>query len=152
MLMGLPGSGKSTFSASLSKSSLCEPWIIINQDTLGRKACEDLAGSKSKSNRILLDRCNITAAERNRWLEIMHSPPKGDISLVYFSASAETCTYRVNNRENHETIPKGRGGKIVAGMSQKIEPPTMGEKKRFGSIHIVETFEEAESILRLWGA
>lgn len=157
ILMGLPGSGKSTFSSCLQETlteNSKEFWTIINQDRLGRKACEKLAGSRgnSKSHRIVLDRCNIFESERSSWLEIMHSPPKGDLSLVYFAASADTCKTRVVSRKDHETIPKGRGQRIVEKMSQEIEPPTASEKKRFGSVHILETFEDAEHLLHLWGS
>merc|ERR1712154_178489 len=120
----------------------------------GRKACEQLAGrwAKSKDHRVVLDRCNITESERSEWLDILHSPPKGDVALVYFAANAETCTERVMNREGHETIPRGRGGRIVADMSRRLEPPSAQERKRFGSVHVLQTFEDAESLLHQWGA
>ena len=82
-------------------------------------------------------------------MEIMHPLPNGDISIVYFAASAETCKTIIVNREDHETIPKGRGERIVERMSQEIEPPTASERKRFGSVHILETFEDAEQLLQL---
>mmetsp|Transcript_11344 Transcript_11344/g.16550 ORF Transcript_11344/g.16550 Transcript_11344/m.16550 type:complete len:123 (+) Transcript_11344:1-369(+) len=121
---------------------------------MGRKACEQLAGirAKSKGHRVVLDRCNATASERLHWLDIMHSPPKGEVALVYFAADAEACTERVMNREDHETIPRGRGGRIVADMSRRLEPPSAQEKNRFGSVHVLHTYEDVESLLHLWGA
>mmetsp|Transcript_20426 Transcript_20426/g.47901 ORF Transcript_20426/g.47901 Transcript_20426/m.47901 type:complete len:183 (-) Transcript_20426:82-630(-) len=128
-------------------------WLVINQDRLGRKECEKLAGiSHHKDTRVILDRCNPTASERGRWLELMHSPPASELSLVYFSADASVCTRRVAERENHETIPKGRGERIVSGMAKKLEPPTAEERKRFGSIHFVRTFDDAENLPRSFGA
>lgn len=154
--MGLPGSGKSTFANRLAESFPPEnSWLVINQDKLGRKECERLAGTVKKgrsNNRIILDRCNPTASERARWLELMHAPPKGELALVYFSADAETCIHRVQGRTNHETIPHGRGKRIVTEMQAKLEPPTPLERKRYGSVHVVHTFHDAEEVLRSLGA
>lgn len=149
--MGLPGSGKSTFVGRLTASFPRKTdWLVINQDRLGRKECEKLAGN-SRRKRVILDRCNPTASERARWLKLMHSPPKGELSLVYFSADASVCTSRVVDRDNHDTIPKGRGKRIVSEMADKLEPPTAAERRRFGSIHFVHSFDDAEDLLRSFG-
>jgi len=87
-----------------------------------------------------------------RWLELMHSPSKGEVSLIYFSANSEVCTSRVENRKGHETIPYGCGRRIVSEMAKKLEPPTTVEKNRFGSVHVVATFEDADKLLRFFGA
>ncbi len=151
--LGLPGSGKSMFANRLAKSFPPENrWLVLNQDKLGRKQCERLAKSCKTGNRVILDRCNVTASERAAWLEKLNSPPRGEVSLVYFAADAETCIRRVEERDNHETIPLGRGRRIVAEMNEKLEPPTPSETKRYRSIHVVRTFQEAGELLRSLGA
>jgi len=151
--MGLPGSGKSIFANMLAKSFPPENiWLVLNQDKLGRKQCERLTKSCKTGNRVILDRCNVTASERAAWLEKINSPPRGEVSLIYFAADAETCTRRVEERANHETIPLGRGRRIVAEMNEKLEPPTPSEAKRYRSIHVVRTFLEAGELLRSLGA
>eukprot|EP00537_Pseudo-nitzschia_pungens_P004054 CAMPEP_0172372482 /NCGR_PEP_ID=MMETSP1060-20121228/47901_1 /TAXON_ID=37318 /ORGANISM="Pseudo-nitzschia pungens, Strain cf. cingulata" /LENGTH=387 /DNA_ID=CAMNT_0013098511 /DNA_START=1808 /DNA_END=2974 /DNA_ORIENTATION=+ len=77
---------------------------------------------------------------------------RDELSLLYFSADASVCTRRVAERETHETIPKGRGERIVSSMAKKLEPPTAEERKRFGSIHFVRTFDDAENLPRSFGA
>jgi len=153
--VGLPGSGKSAFARRLSESPLLydnkNEWLVINQDKLGRKECERLAG-KSKNRRVILDRCNVTESERARWLDLMHSPSKGETALIFFSADTDTCIGRVQNRTDHETIPHGRGHRIVSEMAKRLEPPTAEEKQRFGSIHMVHTFEDADELLHSFGA
>ena len=151
--MGLPGSGKSIFANSLAESFPPEDsWLVLNQDKLGRKECERLAKSCKTSNRVILDRCNPKASERASWLEKLNSPPRVDVSLVYFAADADTCTRRVEERANHETIPFGRGRRIVAEMNEMLEPPAPSEAKRYRSIHVVRTFQEAEEVLSSLGA
>jgi len=154
--MGLPGSGKSTFANHLAKSFPPEnSWLVLNQDRLGKRECERLARTcNSKRRRVILDRCNPTESERAAWLEKLRSPHKGEVALVHFAADAETCARRIASRTGHETIPKGSrsGRRIVAEMENQLEPPTPSEKKRFGSVHVVHTFEDAEEVLRSFGA
>ena len=151
--MGLPGSGKSTFADRLAGSFPPEnSWLVINQDRLGRKECERLAGKSRPGTRVILDRCNPTASDRAKWLELMRSPPRADVSLVCFTADASVCKQRVKGRENHETIPRGRGGRIVSEMAKKLELPSDAERKRFGSIHFVSSFDDAEGLLFSLGA
>jgi atypical dual specificity phosphatase len=154
--MGLPGSGKSTFAYHLAKSFPPEnSWLVLNQDRLGKRECERLAGTcNSKRHRVILDRCNPKESERATWLEKLRSPAKGDVALVYFAMDAETCARRVASRTGHETIPKGSrsGRRIVTEMENLLEPPTPSEEKRFGSVHVVHTFEDAEEVLRSFGA
>mmetsp|Transcript_4416 Transcript_4416/g.10612 ORF Transcript_4416/g.10612 Transcript_4416/m.10612 type:complete len:1152 (-) Transcript_4416:225-3680(-) len=149
--MGLPGSGKSTFAKSLAKSyPPGNSWLVLNQDKLGRKECERLAKSCKTRDRVILDRCNLKASERASWLQKLNAGRRGDVCLVHFAADAETCTRRVEERANHETISFGRGRRIVAEMNEKLEPPTPSEAKRYHSVHVVHTFQEAEEVLQLW--
>ena len=94
---------------------------------------------------MLLDRSNATASERTRWLDLMlYSPPKSDVSLIYFSANIEVCTSRVEDRTEHETLPQGRGRRIVSEMANRLEPPTAARKKAIRlMIHVVYTFDDA---------
>ncbi len=150
--MGLPGSGKSTFANSLAESyPPSNSWLVINQDKLGRKECQKLAKS-CKTKRVVLDRCNLQVSEREYWLEQLNSPTRGEVALVYFAANAETCSARVETREHHESIPKGRGRNIVAAMNAKLEPPTRAEAKRYSWIHTVHSYRDAEEVLRSLGA
>jgi shikimate kinase len=153
MLMGLPGSGKSTFSQRLSHAlSRDSPTVIANQDDLGRKQCIQAASSASRRTRVILDRCNLLEAERKEWWNCMHTPPPGEVTLVYFSADADTCIQRVQQRTNHATIAHGKGALLVQQLSRRMESPTEYEQKNvFGSIHEVRTFQEANDLLRQWG-
>lgn len=149
MTMGLPASGKSTFSAKLAASS--PEWIVVSQDKLGKKQAVALAGKANKKNRVIVDRCHPTASERQEWHQTLGAPSKGDVALVYFAADAETCIERAKNRTNHETIPAGKGERIVRCVAKLMEPPSKQDEQIFGTIEIVKSFEEANALLRKWG-
>ncbi len=150
MLMGLPGSGKSTFANRLAASDP-DKNAIVNQDRLGKKKCIELACKASRKNRIILDRCNPREAERREWHNIVGSPSKKDCTLVYFAANDDTCVERVKNRTNHETIPHGLGERIVTCVAKMLEPPSISDSKLFGTIEIVNNFAESNALLHKWG-
>ena len=71
LLVGAPGSGKSTLCLELERTT-CGPLVRISQDDLGsRKACERLAQRSLKQRRsVIIDRCNFDAQQRSTWLTI----------------------------------------------------------------------------------
>ena len=152
MLMGLPGSGKSTFANALTASAPSE-WTIVNQDRMGKKKCILLAGSNTnKKKHVILDQCHPTESERLEWYGIVGMPSKDDIALVYFAASVDTCIERVNGQRNHETIPEGKGERIIRCIAKTLKAPTDEEKcKIFGIVEVVRTFEESNALLHRWG-
>lgn len=151
MLAGLPGNGKSTFANKL-QAVFRNNLLIANQDELGRKECIQVASRASRKTRVLVDRCNLTSAERKEWLEYMHQPSRGGVALVFFDAPKDTCAERVRNRVDHPCIQQGKGGWIVEQLSGKMEYPTPEERMHlFGSVEFVSSFEQADALLRKWG-
>lgn len=71
MLVGIPGSGKSTFSESLMKSG---EWIRINQDSIDngkvgtKNQCLSAASAALKERkRVIIDRVNSSRGIENRY-------------------------------------------------------------------------------------
>merc|ERR1711988_1689796 len=68
MLVGLPGSGKSTFTQLFASNNMNIK--VINQDIMGRKMCEEsLLEFIKQSDITILDRVNYTKSDRKSWLE-----------------------------------------------------------------------------------
>jgi len=165
ILMGLPASGKSTFANRLENSRLnredgkhgnntqaLDLWVVVNQDKLGKKASIDLAGRSASKHRVVLDRCNPSASDRRFWMDVLHNPPKSETALIHFASDIGSCVGRAKQRVGHETIPEGRGEKIIKDMAKRMEPPTADEVQNvFGLVEMVHSFEESEEILRRWG-
>ena len=164
ILMGLPASGKSTFANRLADSLVNSKdekhgnntqekdlWVVVNQDKLGKKAAIDLAGRSASKHRVLLDRCNPSASDRRFWMDVLHNPPKSETALIHFATDIDSCVGRAQQRVGHETIPEGRGERIIKDMAKRMEPPTADEGNIFGLVEVVHSFEESEAILRRWG-
>jgi hypothetical protein len=80
----------------------------------------------------------------------MHGPPREQCCAVHFAFPAAECAARVVARVGHETIPHGHGERIVHDFARRLEPPLIEEG--FGSVEVVASFEDAEALLRRWGA
>lgn len=149
MLVGLPGSGKSTFSSQLAQCGC--GWDRLCQDELkGRSATEDALGAavKDPSRRVVLDRCNELRDDRKRLLEIAFNP-KGAV-CVHFDASPDDCEERVAQRTGHPTIGFGGGRSAVRSKYKNFQMPQLNEG--FDEIIVLRSFRDADHLLECWGA
>lgn len=159
VLMGLPGSGKSTVARALVKVGKTPETSFIHaeQDEMGHRACVDFVGrmsgkvSHGENAGIVVDCTNVTAKHRSEWFCLMHDPPKEHCALVFVQRDVEKCIRSVSARTNHQSIPFGRGDTIVNGFSKRLEPPTDEEQKRFGMVRTLESHEDIERFLGIWG-
>lgn len=131
ILVGLPGSGKSTFSIKLEDAM---PWKFtrVNQDKLGnRKACEQLTRNVLRMGKIaVIDRCNFDAQQRQNWAGIAKEAGV-PCDCVVFSFKEDVCLRRCEQRRNHETIKAHMAREVVERMASQFRPPVPREKKIF---------------------
>lgn len=71
LLVGVPGSGKSTFAHKLTPAG---GWAWVNQDTLGdRQACEAAVKQALRSGKsVIVDRCNFNKQQRSTWVRLAY--------------------------------------------------------------------------------
>ncbi|KAF9269039.1 ATP dependent DNA ligase [Marasmius fiardii PR-910] len=146
ILVGLPGSGKSWFSRSLLAR---DPkfWIRISQDDSGsRVSCETQIGYTPKSGqRVLLDRCNTSLADRKQWLLLASNWCKNPV-CVLFDYDREICEARAQRRVGHPTlIPGSRVRNAVEQMHKGFVKPTLSEG--FKAVVVVRSFEAAKELV-----
>eukprot|EP00300_Choanocystis_sp_HF-7_P000115 c10099_g1_i1.p1 GENE.c10099_g1_i1~~c10099_g1_i1.p1 ORF type:complete len:1245 (+),score=232.27 c10099_g1_i1:42-3776(+) len=155
-LVGLPGSGKSTFAKQLVQK-YPDKYSHLNQDEIVSKniraSLEDALGTLGKQQHrgqkkcIILDRCNATAKERAQMIELAFCP--SPVVAIFFDATASECIERVKRRANHPTIPHGKGQSAVTSFAKILEPPSTREG--FDSIICIRSFAEANQLLVSWG-
>lgn len=149
MCVGLPCSGKSTFSSTLC-AAFPESVSRINQDEEGRRQCEELMGSLSKMERhcVILDRCNLSIEERREWLQLAHHKRAW---ALFFTASPEECKWRIVRRTGHPTVKSGGSGgaRIIDSVTDRLQAPTMEEG--FEQVIQVPSFDACNMLLREWG-
>jgi len=145
-LVGLPGAGKSTFSTALGAAG----WEVLCQDSIGGKAATEaaLVGALKAGKRVVVDRCNVRAAERARLLDIAMRP-RGVVA-VHLATAYEVCLERAAQRTDHPTIGYGRGRPAVLSMCKAFERPMIAEG--FHAVHTLSTPDEVDKLLRAWGA
>ncbi|KAI9077760.1 hypothetical protein K1719_040246 [Acacia pycnantha] len=132
MLVGAPGSGKSTFCEEVMRSST-RPWLRVCQDIIkngkaGNKAqCLSSAAEALKDGKnVFIDRCNLDREQRSGFAEL--GGPQIDVHAIVLDLPAKLCISRSVKRSGHEgNLQGGKAAAVVNRMLQKKELPTLSE-------------------------
>ncbi|XP_010490579.1 PREDICTED: transcription factor bHLH140 isoform X2 [Camelina sativa] len=132
LLIGPPGSGKSTFCDTVMRSSL-RPWYricqdIINNGKAGTKAqCLKMAISSLKEGKsVFIDRCNLDREQRSEFVKLGGSGI--EVHAVVLELPAQVCISRSVKRTGHEgNLQGGRAAAVVNRMLQSKELPKVNE-------------------------
>ncbi|KAL2484847.1 Transcription factor bHLH [Abeliophyllum distichum] len=132
LLVGAPGSGKSTFCDHVMMNCP-RPWARICQDTInngkaGTKIqCLTSAGSALKDGKsVFIDRCNLDREQRADFLKL--GGPQVEKHAVVLDLPAKLCISRSVKRSGHEgNLQGGKAAAVVNRMLQKKELPKLGE-------------------------
>jgi hypothetical protein len=149
LLVGMPGSGKSTFSSQLNPAT----WTVINQDTLkSRRACEEAVKKTYRRvgvppttpANICIDRCNFDPSQRKHWIVLaqQYNVATQDICAVVLDVPVATAIERVQKRRHHPTLKPGKESiGIVKKFQYLLQMPTLNEG--IGSIVALRPTDEA---------
>lgn len=137
LLVGTPGSGKTTFAKSLLKH-FPQKWVRINQDELGsRKDCEQKLlnviqnaqiTSPLNAVNVVIDRTNFDMPQRKPWISIARTYGFSSIESIHFDVPFATCRSRILQRRDHPSNVDGeRGVEVLDKFQTLMVPPTLDE-------------------------
>eukprot|EP00339_Tiarina_fusa_P011204 CAMPEP_0117001334 /NCGR_PEP_ID=MMETSP0472-20121206/3370_1 /TAXON_ID=693140 ORGANISM="Tiarina fusus, Strain LIS" /NCGR_SAMPLE_ID=MMETSP0472 /ASSEMBLY_ACC=CAM_ASM_000603 /LENGTH=230 /DNA_ID=CAMNT_0004701311 /DNA_START=217 /DNA_END=910 /DNA_ORIENTATION=- len=146
LLLGLPGSGKSTFSQALERA-MPYKFARVNQDELKtRKKCEAkvkriLDDGASPRPCIIMDRCNFDAQQRKTWLEVAEEA-RLSVHCIHFQVSANECIRRCQNRSGHQTVLPSNAKRVVFAVQRQFKLPTQEEAIFFKTYMTIRNGDE----------
>jgi atypical dual specificity phosphatase len=152
VLTGLPGSGKSTFSKHVTEI-LGSNAVRVSQDEMGRKGVDVavadavVSASKNKDMVIIVDRCNVTQADRMEWLTRLKQGQKA--WLIWFATPTEECIYRAEHRKHHETLKGPRSGAVIGSLAKKFEIPN-ASAEGFSQLIRLDDESQINHLLSTW--
>ena len=160
MLVGIPGSGKSTFSTALARRATAATFVAVNQDTIGkngrrgtREQCLEKARQALRAGRcVVVDRCHCEPAQRAPFLRVAHDHGAAAHALVLALPRA-LCLARAAARADHEVSGPGAARVVNMMASAFAKPGGMpAAREGFSSIGVAKRAEEVESFLQMWAA
>ncbi|KAL8517214.1 hypothetical protein ACS0TY_015445 [Phlomoides rotata] len=155
VLMGLPGSGKSTFCDEVMKIS-SRPWARVCQDTINKgKAgtkiqCLSSAASALKDGQsVIIDRCNIGREQRADFLKLGGSHMEKH--AVVLDLPSKLCVSRSVKRTGHEgNLQGGKAAAVVNQMASKKELPKLSEG--FNRITFCQDEKDVKEAINVYGS
>jgi predicted kinase len=134
LLVGLPGSGKTTFAHSLTQA-MPYKFVRINQDELkSRRQCiKRTEEALDEGLCPIIDRCNFDAAQRKTWYDLAKKY-KVAVNGIILQVPINVCISRCQNRHGHETIKPEDSKKVVNIVKSQLKLPSHNELNNIHSL------------------
>jgi protein-tyrosine phosphatase/energy-coupling factor transporter ATP-binding protein EcfA2 len=160
VLVGLSGSGKSTFTNHLKELA---PDIIndINQDNMGRgnfmigltEHMSNIYCPENTKNIMIVDRCNLTKNNRQAIFEgiskyKIRNTRNIKVWCIWFDLSIDEVMLRCQLRENHPTLSASKSTSVILEQNSKFEVPDVSEG--FDKIFHIKDEEQINDLLTSW--
>lgn len=127
ILVGPPGSGKSTRAKQIIANEPDKNWCRVNQDSQGQEYKQIFHQALEDKRPIIIDRMNFNVKQREPFIDAA----KGfgyEVDVCILFENAETCLKRCMERQGHETIHNEQDAKKAINFFFKnYEKPTMAE-------------------------
>jgi protein-tyrosine phosphatase/predicted kinase len=157
ILVGLPGSGKSSFVHHLAVN--CPSNILhLNQDEIGRgKYYKKLTQSISKIPEeqklhqiIVVDKCNTQQIERDVILGLVRKYIKNKprIWCLWFDISTDEILLRCQNRTNHPTLSSYKAVDVIKEKQKEFNVPQL--KEGFSQLIHFKDEDDVNKLLTEW--
>lgn len=135
LLVGPPGSGKSTMARKLAADTGA---VYVNQDSQGADHIDMFLRAVEADQDIVVDRMNFNVQQRDRYIGFAKQKnPAYETEIIVLHESYETCLTRVRARfGQHETINEEKAARgALQTFFTKYERPVEGEADKLTFIY-----------------
>ncbi|VAH89873.1 transcription factor bHLH140-like [Triticum dicoccoides] len=136
ILIGPPGSGKSTFAEAVMAGAAAagRPWARVCQDTIGKgkagtkiQCLKAAADALKEGKSVLIDRCNLEREQRSDFVKL-GCTVQADVHAVFLDLPAKVCISRSVSRTSHEgNVQGGMAAMVVNRMLKNKQAPLLTE-------------------------
>ncbi|XP_037430719.1 transcription factor bHLH140-like [Triticum dicoccoides] len=136
ILVGPPGSGKSTFAEAVMAGAAAagRPWARVCQDTIGKgkagtkiQCLKAAAVALKEGKSVLIDRCNLEREQRSDFVKL-GCTVQADVHAVFLDLPAKVCISRSVSRTSHEgNVQGGMAAMVVNRMLKNKQAPLLTE-------------------------
>uniref|UniRef100_A0A453IAV5 Macro domain-containing protein n=1 Tax=Aegilops tauschii subsp. strangulata TaxID=200361 RepID=A0A453IAV5_AEGTS len=134
ILVGPPGSGKSTFAEAVMAAAAGRPWARVCQDTIGKgkagtkiQCLKAAADALKEGKSVFIDRCNLEREQRSDFVKL-GCTVQADVHAVFLDLPAKVCISRSVSRTSHEgNVQGGMAAMVVNRMLKNKQAPLLTE-------------------------
>lgn len=137
ILVGPPGSGKSTYAQKLIREDGDHGLntVYINQDTQGKEHRDIFLQALAQGQPVIVDRMNFSVMQRKFFIDEARAKGYG-VVITVLHQPRKVCFERVMTRDNHPTIKdKSAANQALNTFFSKYERPTSDEADKINFVY-----------------
>ena len=148
MMIGLPGSGKTTAAKILEKSN--KNIKRISKDEVGnvKESIDIMKNELAQGNSVIFDKCNQVKMDRDGIIQIAKEFD-ADVHFIILDTPIDECVKRAERRKDHENLPPEKAKIVIEDIANSYEKVSQEDaEKGIDFIDVIKNPQEASTLVK----